>query len=83
MFHSQGEIVPRIKCFTLGKAFVANDIICYGDKHLMFSSICVREGNSLFSEITLGFGLNIHCQDGAAHFPIILNLAKFNFLLKI
>jgi len=48
MFHSQGEIVPRIERFTLGKAFVANDIICYGDKHLMFSSICVKQGNSLF-----------------------------------
>jgi len=27
----------------LGKAFVANDIICYGDDDLMFSSICVKE----------------------------------------
>ena len=84
MFHSEGEIVPRIKRFTFGKGFVANDIICYGDKHLMFSSICMKEGNSLFpAEIALEFGLNIHWQESTARFPIILNFAKFHFLLKI
>jgi len=36
-----------------------------------------------FSEIALEFGLNIHCQDSAARFPIILNLAKLHFLLQI
>ena len=36
-----------------------------------------------FSEITLEFGLNIYCQDSAARFPIILNLAKLHFFKKI
>ena len=31
--------------------FFANDVICYADDHLMFSFICVEEGNSLFRKL--------------------------------
>jgi len=59
----------------------ANAIICYGDDHLMFSFICVKEGNSPFSEIAPELGLNIRCQGSATLISIFLNLGEFPFLL--
>ena len=58
--------------------FVASDIICYDDDHLMFSFICQRRQQP-FSEIALEFGLHIHCQGSTLLISIFLNLAEFLF----
>ena len=65
----------------------ANDIVCYADGDLIFAFICAREDRVENSqepllEIALEFSLNIHCQNSASLFSIILNIGEFLLSLK-